>query len=236
MGLMDMFGKKSQLVDCQTYLSNIQGTLSGDVRMTPDGDFSVWFVPDNKSYLLNRNKVQNPNGMLELKVKVDPKYKQAFLDAVQAMVGQPVFASGVLINDDSQAGKAQVHPLDMLYAPLPSERYPGWFKAIQQNLKDPNSVSVHKIAAASDASKSNKPPQADETRAMRAFFSYPPKPNLPKIKIDFEVRKIAELKAEFQMNNETMKQRIALDLSLESAKKEGPGVFVGDFVAYWGNE
>src|SRR5258708_246564 len=64
MGLMDMFGKKSPLVDCQTYLSNITGKLSGSPQMTTEGDFSVWFIPDNKQYLLNRNKVKNSNDMM----------------------------------------------------------------------------------------------------------------------------------------------------------------------------
>ena len=236
MGLMDLFGKKSPLVDCDKLLSNIQGKLSGPPRMSADGDFSVMFIPDNKQVLLNRNNVPNPNGMLELKVKIDPKYKQAFMDAVQPIADQTIFASGVLINDDANSSKALLQPLDMLYAPLPADRYPTWFKDIQANLKDPQSVLVYRIVAASDASKSNKPPKAEETRMLHTTFPYPPKPNFPKIKIDFEIRKIVNEKADFALNDERMKQRIGLDLSVESSKENGPGAFVGDLVAYWGNE
>jgi len=236
MGLMDMFGKKSPLVDCDKLLSNVAGKLSAQPLMSADGDFSAMFVPDNKQALVNRNNVPNPNGAMELKVKVDAKYKQAFSDAVQAFADQPVFTSGVLINDDSKGSRAEIHPLDMLYAPLPPARYPSWFKDIQANLKDPNSVLVYRIVAVSDASKSNKPPKAEETRTLHTTFPYPPKPNFPKIKIDFEIRKVVNWKTDFALNDDRMKQRIELDLSVESGKGDGPGVFVGDFVAYWGNE
>ena len=236
MGLMDLFGKKSPLVDCDKQLSNIAGRFGGAPQMTGDGDFSVMFIPDNKQALLNRNNVPNPNGMLELKVKVDAKYKQAFLEAAQAIADQTVYASGVLINDDSKGSRAELYPLDMLYAPLPQDRYPAWFKDIQANLKDPNQVLVYKVLAASDASKMNKPPRAEETRTLHTTFPYPPKPNFPKIKIDFEIRKVVNWKADFALNDDKIRQRIELDLSVESSKEDGPGAFVGDFVAYWGNE
>lgn len=152
------------------------------------------------------------------------------------MQSKPVYISGVLVNDDSQGGKAEVHPLDMIYSPVDPEQYPGWFKAIQGNLKDPNAVSVYRILAATDASKSNKPPKSEENRTLRAYFPYPPKPNFPKIKIDFEVRATLNLKANFQLNNSPLKQRLELDLGLETIKENGPGVFVGDLVVYWANE
>ena len=236
MGLMDMFGKKSPLVDCNKLFSNLPGKLNGQPTMTADGDLSVLFIPENKQALLNRNNVPNPNGMLELKVNVDAAYRQAFLSGLEAILDQQVFISGVLINDDSQGSRAQVHPLDMIYAPLPPDRFPAWFKDIQSNLKDPNAVLVYKILAVSDASKGNKPPKAEETRMMTAHFPYPPKPNFPKIKIDFEIRKVVNSKTDFALNDDRFKQRIGLDLSVESSKQDGPGVFVGDLVAYWGNE
>jgi hypothetical protein len=50
------------------------------------------------------------------------------------------------------------------------------------------------------------------------------------------MRKVTDLKTEFHLSPEPMKSRILMDLSVESAKKDGPGVFVGDLVAYWANE
>jgi hypothetical protein len=236
MGLMDMFGKKSPLVDCNTYLSNIAGKLTGIPGVGPEGDFSARLVPDDKQYLLNRNKVANASGHIDLKVKLDPAGRQAFSQAVQSMQGKPLFVSGVLVNDDSQGGRAEIHPLDMIYSPLDPDQYPSWFKAIQGNLKDPNAVLVYRVVAATDASKSNKPPKSEESRAMNAVFPYPPKPNFPKIKIDFEVRASLNLKADFRLNNNTMKQRVELDLGLETIQENGPGVFVGELVVSWGNE
>lgn len=236
MGLMDMFGKKNPLVDGNLYLSNIAGKFTGAPGVSSEGDFAVRFVPDDKQYLLNRNKVANSSGHLDLKVKLEASGRQAFLQSVQNMQGKPVYVSGVVVNDDSQGGRVEVHPMDMVYSPVDPEQYPGWFKAIQAHLKDPNAVSVYRIVAATDASKSNKPPKAEESRTMRAFFPYPPKPNFPKIKIDFEVRATLNLKADFRLNNSQMKQRIELDLGLETIKENGPGVFVGDLVVYWANE
>ncbi len=233
---MDMFGKKNPLVDCNVYLSNVAGKLTGVPGVNPEGEFTARFVPDDKQYLLNRNKVANTSGHLELKVRLETSGRQVFFQSVQNMQSKSVYISGVMVNDDSQGGKAAVHPLDMIYSPVDSEQYPGWFKAIQVNLKDPNAVSVYRIVAATDASKSNKPPKSEEKREMRAFFSYPPKPNFPKIKIDFEVRTTLNLKADFRLNNSQLKQRIELDLGIETIKENGPGVFVGDLVVYWANE
>lgn len=236
MGLMDMFSKKKPLVDSNLYLSNAAGKLTGAASVSPEGDFAARFVPDDKQHLLNRNKVANASGHLDLKVKLEASGRQAFLQSVQNMQNKPVYVSGVMVNDDSQGGRAEVHPLDMIYSPMDPEQYPGWFKAIQSNLKDPNAVGVYRIVAATDASKSNKPPKSEESRTMRAYFPYPPKPNFPKIKIDFEVRATLNLKADFQLNNSQMKQRIELDLGIETIKDNGPGVFVGDLVVYWANE
>jgi hypothetical protein len=236
MGLMDMFGKKNTLVDCNLYLSNVAGKLTGTPGVSSEGDFTARFVPDDKQYLLNRNKVANSSGFLDIKVKLEASGRQAFLQSVQNMQSKPVYISGVMVNDDSQGGRAEIHPLDMIYSPMDPDQYPGWFKAIQVNLKDPNAVSVYRIVAATDASKFNKPPKSEESRTMRAFFPYPPKPNFPKIKIDFEVRAILNHKADFRPNNSLMKQRIELDLGIETIKENGPGVFVGDLVVYWGNE
>lgn len=236
MGLMDMFGKKSPLVDTNTTLSNVAGQLTGIPGVTAEGDFAARFIPDDKKYLLNRNQTANPSGFLDLKVKLDPAGRQAFLQAVQTMQGKPVFVSGVMVNDESLGGRALVQPLDAIYSPMDADQYPAWFKAIQGNLKDPNAVKVYRIVAATDASKSAKPPRVDESRAIHATFPYPPKPNLPKIKIDFEVRAVLNMKADFRLNNDQMRQRIELDLGVETAKENGPGVFVGDFVAYWASE
>src|SRR5581483_815489 len=164
MGLMDMFGKKNPLVDCNLYHSNIAGKIAGPPSVSPEGDFTARFTPDDPKNFLNRNKVPNSSGTLDLKVKLEASGRQPFLQAVQGMQDKPVFVSGVGVNDDSQGGKAEIHPLDMIYSPLAPEQFPAWFKSIQANLKDPNAVAVYRIVAATDASKSNKPPKSEENR------------------------------------------------------------------------
>src|ERR1039458_2933616 len=233
MGLMDLFGKKNPLFDCNVYLSNVPGKLTGIPSIGQEGDFAARLVPDDKQQLLNRHKTPNPGGYLDLKVKLEASGLHPFLQALLGMQGKTVYASGVLVNDDSQGSKAEVHPLDMIYCALEPEQYPAWFKTIQANLKDPNAIGVYRITAATDASKSNKPPKSEENRALFATFPYPPKPNFPKIKIDFEVRATLNLKADFRLNNSPLKQRVELDLGLETAKETGPSVFVGDLVVYW---
>lgn len=236
MGLMDLFGKKSPLFDTNANLSNASGKLTGAPSSGPEGDFHARFVPDDKRILQNRNQVANPSGLLDLKIKVMPSGAQAFLQAVLAMREKPVSVTGVVVNDDSQGGRVEIHPLDMIHAPESPDQYPEWFKAIQANLKDPGAVAVYKIAAATDASRSSKPPRSEESRAVSAFFPYPPKPNFPKIKLDFEVRASLNQKADFKLSNNPIKQRVELDLGIETIKEDGPGVFIGDMVIYWGNE
>jgi len=236
MGLMDMFGKKSPLVDCQKVLANVSGKLTGMPGVGPEGDFSARLVPEDKSLLLNRNQVANPTGHIDLKVKLEASGRQAFSQAVQSMQGKPIFVSGVVVNDDSQGGRVEIHPLDMIYSPLGPEQFPAWCQAIQGNLKDSNALAVYRIAAATDASKSNKPPRSEESRPLRSAFPYPTKPNFPKIKIDFEVRASLNLKADFRLNNDPIRQRVELNLELETIQDKGPGIFVGELVVYWGNE
>jgi hypothetical protein len=236
MGLMDLFGGKSKLHDCHLLLENVPGKFSGAPHLTPEGDFSVWFLPEDKKYLSNRNGVPNPNGLLELKVRLEPSRKQAFLDAASAMAGERVFIGGVMVNDEEHSSKALVQPLDLIYAQLPAAKFPVWFQEIVKNLPGPQVPIAFKVAAASDASKSARPPKADETRALKAFFPYPEKPQIPKIKMDFEMRKVVDLKTEFHLSPEAIRSRILMDLSVASAKQDGPGLFVGDFVAYWANE
>jgi hypothetical protein len=234
MGLFDMFSK-SPLVDCNTTLSNISGKITGTPFADAEGNFSVFFIPDDKKYLLNRNQVANSDGRLELKVNVEASCRQAFVEAVKAMAGKTVYASGPMVNDDSRHGRAEMNPLDLLYAPLDADQFPEWFKSIQQNLKDPNAMAVYRIVAASDASKSKRPPQADVTRTTHTNFSYPPKPDVAAIKIDFEIRKTAGVKADIQLSHEVMKDRIEMHVIVPSAKEDGPGACVGDLVIYWGN-
>lgn len=236
MGLMDLFGKKSTLLDTQKNLVNASGKLSGPASVSAEGDFHARFLPDDKNYLNNINQTPNPSGLLDLKVKLLSSGAQPFLQAVQGMQNKPIFVSGVLANDQALAHRVVVQPLDMIYSPQDPDQYPAWFKAIQGNLKDPNAVAVYKVVAATDASKSSKPPRADEERVSKAVFPYPPKPNFPKIKLDFEVRATLNIKADFRPVNTPLKERVELEVILETEKENGPGVFVGDLVIYWGNE
>jgi hypothetical protein len=53
------------------------------------------------------------------------------------------------------------------------------------------------------------------------------------MKIDFEIRKIAMVNADFDLSNDLVHQRIALAVTVKSSKEDGPGVFTGDLTAFW---
>jgi len=233
MGLMDMFSGKSPLVDSGKYLASVSGKLLGPAKINPDGDFSVAFIPDDKKWLTNRNGKSNVNGLMELKVKVTPNQSKVFLDSIKPLLGPDVYVSGVLVDDDSQGGKTQIHPLDLIWAVLPSANHPDWFKNIQTSLEDPQVAVVYRIVSASDASKGSKPPRAEQTRQCQLQIPYPPKPDKPSMKIDFEIRKIALVNADFDLSNDLVHQRIALEVTVKSAKEEGPGIFIGDLAVLW---
>jgi hypothetical protein len=233
MGLMDMFSGKTFLADSGKYLANVPGKLLGPAKMSSEGDFNIAFVPDDKKWLANRNGKSNQNGLLELKVKITPTQSKAFIDSIQPLLGQTVYASGVLVDDDSQGGKAQVQPLDMIWAPLPQANYPDWFKNILGSLEDPQGALAYRIVSASDASKSPKPPRAEQTRQCHVQIPYPPKPDKSAMKIDFEIKKIVLVNADFDLSNDLVHQRIVLEVTVKSAKEEGPGVFIGDLAVLW---
>ena len=230
---MDMFSGKTSLVDSGKYLANAPGKLLGPAKMSSEGDFGVAFAPDDKKWLINRNGKSNSNGLIELKVKVTPTQSQAFLESLQPLLGPTVYVSGVLVDDDSQGGKTQVQPLDLIWAGLPQTNYPDWFKNILGSLDDPQGALVYRIVSVSDASKSAKPPRAEQTRQCHAPIPYPPKPEKPSMKIDFEIRKIAMVNADFDLSNDLVHQRIALAVTVKSSKEDGPGVFTGDLTAFW---
>lgn len=156
MGLMDVFGKKSPLVDTGKYLSNVPGKLLGPAKLLPEGDFLVAFMPDDKKWLMNRDGKPNPNGLLELKVHVPESQAKAFLDAVQPFLGQAVHVCGVLAEDESQGSKTQVQPLDLIWGTLPIAHYPDWIKNIWGSLEYPDAAVVYRALAASDASKAGQ--------------------------------------------------------------------------------
>jgi len=164
---------------------------------------------------------------------VTPNQSKVFLDSIKPLLGPDVYVSGVLVDDDSQGGKTQIHPLDLIWAVLPSANHPDWFKNIQTSLEDPQVAVVYRIVSASDASKGSKPPRAEQTRQCQLQIPYPPKPDKPSMKIDFEIRKIALVNADFDLSNDLVHQRIALEVTVKSAKEEGPGIFIGDLAVLW---
>lgn len=233
MGLMDMFSGKISLADSGKYLANIPGRFLGPAKLSSDGDFNIGFTPDDKKWLANRAGKSNSNGLLELRVKVTPTQSKSFLDSIQPILGQTAYVSGVLVEDESQGGKNQVQPLDAIWAPLPQANYPDWFKNIQASLDDPQGALVYRVVSASDASKSSKPPRAEQTRQCHLQIPYPPKPERPSMKIDFEIKKIALVNADFDLSNDLVHQRIALEVTVKSSKEGGSGVFIGDLAVLW---
>lgn len=100
-------------------------------------------------------------------------------------------------------------------------------------MEDPQGALVYRVVSASDASKSSKPPRAEQTRPCLLQIPYPPKPDRPAMKIDFEIKKIAMVNADFDLSNDLVHQRIALEVTVKSAKEDGPGVFMGDLAVLW---
>jgi hypothetical protein len=161
---------------------------------------------------------------------------KSFVDFIQPLLGQAAFVTGILSEDAAQGGVILVQPLDVLWAMLPSVAYPEWFKNILGSLEDPQGATVYRVLAASDSCKGVKPPQSDKTRSQSIPFPYPPKPNKPSMKIDYEIKKNAMVNADFQLSTDLIHEKIALDLKVLCAKEEGPGVFIGDLAAFWRHE
>ncbi|HEY5037937.1 MAG TPA: hypothetical protein VIJ93_02585 [bacterium] len=238
MSFLDGVFGKNKLVDTTTYLSNVTGTLvqSPVPGLLEDGNASAWLLPDNKDNLMNRNKVPNKNGLLEMKIKAADKGKQAFVDALKAIAGQKVGVWGVLINDDAKEGRAEIRPLDVLWTQLPEAKYPAWVGEMRKNMRAPETLSVYKILSASDASTSGKPPRADETRTVKISIPYPPKPGPSYKDIKYEIKSLTNLNSDFQLSNEMVREKLVLNVTLQSAKEAGPTIFIADLAVFWNLE
>jgi hypothetical protein len=238
MGFLDgMLGKGGKWFDCGKTLQGVAGTLSRmpSPQIKEDGIFGAWLVPDDKSVLNNRKAARNKNDMLELRLRLPEAQATAYLNAVKSLADRKVWATGALVNDDGKEGKAELHPVDVIWGRLPAEMYPEWVKGMMTTLRDPaTEVQVFRLAASSDASKSGAPAPASSERTVKLIFPYPAKGGAPNPELKYEIKSTGALNADFQLNHERIRERLELVLNLKPAKAEGgPVVFVADLVIFW---
>ncbi len=239
MGFLDkLMGKGGHWFDCQKTLSGLSGSLSrlpAPQIKKEDGLFSAYFVPDDKSVLNNRNGVRNQNDMLELRVRLDMDRGDMFYDAFFSVLNDKVWVAGALVNDDAKESKAELHPLDAIWALLPEDAYPEWVKGLRQNLRVPTQpMAVYRVMAVSDASKSGAPPPALEDRSLVIPIAYPPQPSgAPNMEIKYDIKPACVHNTDYQLNDERLKQRLELRLPLKALKNDGPTVFVADLAVFW---
>jgi hypothetical protein len=137
---------------------------------------------------------------------------------IQPLLGLTAHVSGILCENEAQGGALLVQPLDVLWALLPTWAYPNWCRNAIGSLEDPQGALVYRVLAATDSCKGVKPPHSDKTRSQSIPFPYPPKPNKPSMKIDYEIQKSVMLNVDFQLSNDLIHEKIALDLKVLSVK------------------
>jgi hypothetical protein len=238
MGFLDgMLGKGGKWFDCGKTLQGVAGTLSRmpAPQIKEDGIFGAYLVPDDKAILNNRKGARNKNDMLELRVRLPEAQAAGYLSAVKSLMDRKVWATGALVNDDAKDGKAELHPVDVLWGRLAADLYPEWVKGMMTTLRDPaTEVQVFRLAAASDASKSGAPAPALSERLVKLVFPYPAKGSAPNPELKYEIKATASLNADFQINHERIRERLELVINLKPAKAEGgPVLFAADMVIFW---
>jgi len=238
MSLFDKILGGSKIHDCETYRSGVPGVLvkSPVPRVDPEGMFTAWLLPDDKTLLNNRNGRANANGLIELKVKLVEKYRSALGEAVKALVGRKVRVWGAQVNNDASDGKVEFFPAGMIAGALADEAAPGWVSEIRSNIKDPANSVVHRVLAASDASTSHPPPGSQETRSLTTAFPYPPPTEVPHQKFAFEIRQTANQATDFQLNDDMLKKNLDLVVTVAGSKSGGPGAFAADVFLFWAED
>ena len=236
MGFLDgLMGKGGKWHDCQKSLQGLAGTLSRmpSPQVKEDGLLSAWFIPEDKSVLTNRNNVRNKNDMLELRLKLASAKQGPYLEALKAMADKKAWVSGALVNDDAKEGKAELHPVDLVWARLPLDLAPEWVKGMTRNLKDPfTEIQYFRILAASSDTKSGPAP-ALETHKAKATFPYPAKPPIPNPELKYEIKPLFDLNADIQLNHERIRDRLELVVELKCVKENGPTVYGAELVVFW---
>jgi hypothetical protein len=236
MGLLDsLMGKGGKWFDCNKTLNALAGTLSRmpSPKVLEDGSLAAHLVPEDKSVLTNRNGKRNQNDMLELRVKPAGPKAQAYLDALKSMTDKKVWVTGALVNNDAKEGKAELHPLDVIWTRLPADLYPEWVKGMMTTLKDPDTeVQVFRLAAASHDAKTGA--SGGTARPLKLIFPYPAKSKAPNPELKYEVKSTAAMNADFQLNHERIRERLEFVMELKPSKAEGGlTLFVADLVMFW---
>lgn len=218
-----------------------------------DGDSSVNIIPDaaHAALLVNRSGHENENGQVECEICVGSSWSNDYEDCVKSLLGATVTAVGVFVDDTEHSDKTELHPLDLVFAPVGSSRLAtDWIGGLasQQHLSVGTTLLAWRFAAASDVrGDDGRPPLGSSTRAVTFTLPFPPHPRPPvrAAAAPIVVGAVAPVTGVqvFLQGNATIATHVrtqgtgtVVDVTVTCLGRDdgGPGVLAGEIVTYWG--
>jgi hypothetical protein len=208
-----------------------------------DRDTNLVIVPDadHQEMLVNLNG-QTPRDDMFCEVQVQWPFRKLFTEWVETMVGSTVTARGVYV-DDTGHKWPELHPLDLVAAPITSSSFPGddWIarRADESGTVVGASLFAYRFAAASDTRKGlvfDGPPLWNETRSAAVRLDCPPRPGVePEWHAvrDFRILFFDDAHADFDIVGAGSVPKLKIEVTCKAKGDGGPGVTLGEAVTLW---
>jgi hypothetical protein len=212
-----------------------------------DGDTNIEIRPDaaHSHLLVNEKGQRNASGIVTCEINVGGPlgvWRSLFNEWVGSLLATTVTARGVYVDDRKHKHTTELHPLDLIMGRVTRSmnRDEDWITnlAAHRWLKPGVDLFAYRYAAASDDRQGflhHGPPNANTTRDVDLPIQLPPRPASQWQPV--VVNRIAFAKnAQSQiLGGGPSGSSFRLEARCSSAAGSGPGIVVGEIVAYWKN-
>ena len=208
-----------------------------------DHDINFRISPDSayEHLLVNRDGDRNRSGDMLGEVQPWTFYSPAYQAWARSLVGAEVFASGVFVQDDNHESWTELHPIDLIAGRISKSMRPGvdWIakRAAERGLQIDDTLFAYRFLAASDTRKGlffEGPPLWDVTRSAFVLPFLPTKPGPDWIPaVEHMIGLIKKADVSVTVGKLGSIARLRIDVTCKADGDGGPGVALGEAVAYW---
>lgn len=211
-----------------------------------DGDTNIEIRPDaaHARFLVNEKGQRNASGTITCEINIGGPlglWRPVFNRWVGSLLATTVTARGVYVDDRKHEFSTELHPLDLIMGRVTgSMNREDWISnlASYRRLRPGVDLFAYRYAAASDDRKGpfhHGPPNSDTTRNVDLPIQLPPQPG-PQWRPVVENRMGFAKKAQSQiLGGGPGGLSFRLEARCTSTAGGGPGIVLGEVVAYWKN-
>lgn len=232
---------KWTMLDRQRTVTGVLDRVSQSSGLFEDRDTNYWVTPDDKSVLRNNQGATNRSGQIVCEIQAGLFFRGLFVTWSRTLEGAAVTASGVLVQDDNHEHWTELHPVDLIAGRVTSSLLEGadWIanRAADRGLQIGSSLLAYRFVAASDTRKSlffEGPPLGRTKRQSVIWVPLPARPGptwTPFVGRRTLIVENADVKVMLDPAGQAPRMRI--EVTCNTADDGGPGVVMGEAVAYW---